>query len=147
MYMRVLHRMSALILCIAQPVSPATTSQSMGPSILRSSLIAHHSPLRQAQEQVSLRTLREAADPEPANSSVALRVFRASADANGIFDHVASSRGRVERGSICQPSDELHLRKRSGSGGGEGASAGARESGSQREHFVYGFGVVVGCGR
>jgi hypothetical protein len=88
----------------------------------------HHSPLRQAQEQVLLRALREARNLEPADTPVAVLVFRASADTERISDHIAASRGRVDGGSLCQSADELHLCERSGSGGREGASAGARES-------------------
>jgi hypothetical protein len=90
----------------------------------------HDSPLRQAQEQVLLRTLREARNLEPADTPVTILVFRASADTKRISDHIAASRGRVDGGSLCQSADELHLRERSGSGGREGASAGARESGA-----------------
>jgi hypothetical protein len=94
----------------------------------------YHSPLRQAQEQVLLCTLREARNPEPADGPVAVLVFRAGADADSVFDHIAAGGGRVDCGCVCESADELHLRKRSGSGGGECASAGARESGAEGEH-------------
>jgi hypothetical protein len=56
----------------------------------------HHSPLRQAQEQVLLRALREACNLEPADTPVAILVFRSSADTERISDHIAASRGRVD---------------------------------------------------
>ena len=95
----------------------------------------YHSPLRQAQEQVLLCTLREARNPEPADSPVAILIFRASADTNGVFDNIATGRGRVDGGSVGQAADKLHLCERAGSGGREGAGAGAREGGAEGEHF------------
>jgi hypothetical protein len=95
---------------------------------------AYHSPLRQAQEQILLWALREARNPEPADTSVAVLIFRASADTNGVFDNIATGRGRVDCRGVRESADKLHLRKRSGSGGGECASAGARESGAEGEH-------------
>jgi hypothetical protein len=94
----------------------------------------YHLPLRQAQEQVLLCALREARNPEPADSSVAVLIFRASADANSVFDHIATGRSRVDCRGVRESADKLHLRKRSGSGGGECASAGARQSGAEGEH-------------
>ena len=103
----------------------------------------YHSPLRQAQEQVLLCTLREARNPEPADSPVAILIFRASADTNGVFDHIATGRGRVDCRGVRESTDELHLRERSGSGGGECASAGARESGAEGEYCECGFWFFV----
>ena len=55
-----------------------------------------NSPLRQAQQQVLLCALREASNPEPAHAPVAVLVFGASADANGVLDHVAAGGSRVD---------------------------------------------------
>jgi hypothetical protein len=96
------------------------------PCILPASHRANDLPLRQAQQQVLLCALREAGNIEPAHTSVAVLILRASTDANSVFDHIAAGRCRVDGGSVCQSADELHLRERSGSGGGEGAGAGAR---------------------
>ena len=96
----------------------------------------NHSPLWQAQEQVLLWTLREARNSEPADAPVAVLIFRSSADTDSVFDHIATGRGGVDCGRVCESADELHLRKRSGGGGGECASSGAREGGAEGEHCV-----------
>jgi hypothetical protein len=91
-------------------------------------------PFRQAQQQVLLCALREAGNIEPANTPVAVLVFGAGADTNGVFDHIAAGGSRVDGGSVCQSADELHLCERSGCGGGEGAGAGARQGGAEGKH-------------
>jgi hypothetical protein len=125
-------------LCVLESVQPRPIFRSSSNAFPPSFLIAtcNHSPLRQAQEQVPLWTLREARNSEPAHAPVAILIFRAGADADGVFDHIATGGGGVECGCVCESADELHLRERSGSGGGECAGAGAREGGAEGEHCV-----------
>ena len=127
------HRLLRHNFSVARPMYPA----------IHLNCNVYHSPLRQAQEQVLLCTLREARNPEPADSPVAILIFRASADTNGVFDHIATGRGRVDCRGVRESTDELHLRERSGSGGGECASAGAREGGAEGEHCERGFWFLV----
>ena len=59
------HRLLRHNFSVARPMYPA----------IHLNCNVYHSPLRQAQEQVLLCTLREARNPEPADSPVAILIF------------------------------------------------------------------------
>lgn len=134
MYMSVLRRKSAIVL-----QSPILQFSNLFEAAINIATVPrqeyrNNSPLGQAQQQVLLCALREAGNPEPAHAPVAVLILGASADANGILDHIATGRGRVDGGCVGQAADELHLCESAGSGGGEGAGAGARQGGAEGEH-------------
>ena len=98
------------------------------------SLWRAHSPFRQAEQQVSLRTILEARNLEPANTSLTILISWTLANANCVLHDFATSRSRNEFWNIGQTANELHLRKRSGGRRRECARS-ARDLESQGLHF------------
>lgn len=82
-----------------------------------------HSPLRQAQEQIFLRSLSEARNAEPADSALAVLILASLADTESVLDDFATGRCGCGLGGRSEATDELHLRKRARGAGGESANS------------------------
>ena len=80
-----------------------------------------HSPLLQAQQQVSLWTLRETRDAKEARSPVSILVFPPCADRQYGLREISSGRCRLQFRLVCKTANHLHLCERTRCGGGEGA--------------------------
>jgi hypothetical protein len=93
------------------------------------------SPLGQAQEQVSARTVCETGDSEPTGRSLAVLILGTTLDTDSVPHHLAAGGCGSELGLVGETADELHAGQRVDGRGREGASAieGARK-GTSGEH-------------
>lgn len=95
-----------------------------------------NSPLRQPQQQLPLRPIRnEARNAEPAHRAVSILSFPSRAHTQCIPHQLLSIRRRKLLRLVRQSSDQLHLRQWARGRGREGASAKARELGAEGLHF------------
>lgn len=95
-----------------------------------------NSPLRQPQQQLPLRPIRnEARNAEPAHRAVSILPFPSRTDSQRIPHQLLSIRRRKLLRLVRQSSDQMHLRQWARGRGREGASAKARELGAEGLHF------------